>query len=380
MPLLPLMGQLSLADRQSYFGSDARTAFFESYKEIARQRFTIGLGDEEQELEALLTARTQQMDQFHEAGDENDSFTDDGDSVGGHSLDSGTHAASDLAEMGERLDENFRPTPAPSRMQSRRNVMMEDGNEDAPGGSQLIRQSSTQSMRSERNGGISMHVEDSTPTKSNTVTPTPFSANRKLRRQPSRSKSRGTKKRSLYSRQRQDESQHATEEEKARLFEHLNKNLLDRQDSSRPLSARSRFLLGCVQKGIFPQPSLIVRKNVTSVLSIASFGIGDELAVLFAASLGTLPLLERLSIADNNLTDVGLVPIVKALTKCTQLNSLDVSRNKVDRETAKALLLYISSPGCSLTHLLMANANVDDKEASEFVRVSLQVKVCPSFF
>jgi len=352
------LGQLSVADRESYFGRDARTSFFESYKDIARQRFTIGLGDEEQELEALLTARTQQMDQFHNEDSVN-VRDDDEDSLGGHSHDSdGTGGE----EMGVLLDDKFRPSPSLSRMQSRRNVVIEDGNEDAPGGSQLMRQSSTASMKNFQ------FLEESSSKPNTAVSVNHLNAFRKSR-QSSRSKSRGAKKRSLYSRQRQDDTQ-ATEEEKKRLFEHLNRQPIDRQDTNRPLSARSRFLLGCVQKGIFPQPSLIVRKNVTTMLSIANFGIGNELAELLAQSLATLPMLEGLSVADNNLTDAGLVPIVKALTKCTKLNSLDVSRNKVDRETAKALLLYISSPGCNLTHLFMANANVDDKEAAEFVRVS----------
>ena len=357
VPLLPILGQLSLADRESYFGRDARSAFFESYKEIAQQRFTIGLGDEEQELEALLTARTQHRERFGDDDEEGGGQYDvDDDSAANRSYDS------DYSEMGTLLDENFRPTPAPSRMQSRRNVMiMEDDNEDKSGESKLVRQSSASSIKG------SMYLDDQSAS-SKPITANHLNAFKKSR-QSSRSRSRGpSTKRSLYSRQRQGDTQ--AEEEKKRLFEHLNRQSIERQNTNRPLSARSRFLLGCVQKGIFPQPSLIIRKNVTTMLSIANFGIGNELAELLAASLATLPLLEGLSVADNNLTDVGLVPIVKALTKCTRLNSLDVSRNKVDVETAKALLLYISSPGCSLTHLFMANANVDDKEAAEFVRVS----------
>lgn len=360
VPLLPLVGHLSLADRESYFGSDARSAFFASYKEIAQQRFTIGLGDEEQELEALLTARTQHRDRFQDDDEEDvghGQYDVDDDSAAGHSYDS------DYSEMGTLLDEHFRPTPGPSRMQSRRNVMiMEDDDEDKPGDRQLVRQSSSSSIRSS-----GMYLEEPSPRKQAPISTNHLNAFKKGR-QSSRSRSRGPNtKRSLYSRQRQSDTQ--ADEEKKRLFEHLDKQSIERQNTNRPLSARSRFLLGCVQKGIFPQPSLIIRKNVTTMLSIANFGIGNDLAELLAASLATLPLLEGLSIADNNLTDAGLVPIVKALTKCTRLSSLDVSRNKVDVETAKALLLYISSPGCSLTHLFMANANVDDKEAAEFVRV-----------
>jgi len=271
VPLLPLLGQLSLADRESYFGRDARSAFFESYKEIAQQRFTIGLGDEEQELEALLTARTQHRERFGDDDEEGGGQYDvDDDSAANRSYDS------DYSEMGTLLDENFRPTPAPSRMQSRRNVMiMEDDNEDKSGESKLVRQSSTSSMKSS-----SMYLDEQ-PSPSKPITANHLNAFKKSR-QSSRSRSRGPNtKRSLYSRQRQGDTQ--AEDEKKRLFEHLNRQSIERQNTNRPLSARSRFLLGCVQKGIFPQPSLIIRKNVTTMLSIANFGIGNELAELLAA-------------------------------------------------------------------------------------------------
>jgi hypothetical protein len=354
---LPNLASLTTQEKESYFGDSARAAFFESYRQLARMRNTIGLGDEDLEIEALLTARTQQMDQF----DDHDELAElidtamDGDY---HSDHSSEHSL----EMGDVVDEHNN-VKAFSRHQSRRAMIMEDGNE--------VSQTSPSSRQSTVSG-LPLYLEDeaSKPTTARSVRSSQGSPLRR-RHTPSRTNPRTPKARTLYSRQRQDDTQ-ATEEEKARLFAHLGKQSpSDAPQGARPLSARSRFLVGCVRKGILPQASLIIRRGVATTLSIASFGIGNELALLLAASLPTLPLLEGLNIADNNLTDVGLVPIVKALTNCVHLQSFDVSRNKVDAETAQALLDYISTPACKLTHLIMGNANVDDAEAARFVKVTL---------
>jgi hypothetical protein len=353
---LPNLASLTTQEKESYFGDNARAAFFESYRQLARMRNTIGLGDEDMEIEALLTARTQQMDQF----DDHDELAElidiamDGDY---HSDHSSEHSL----EMGDMVDEHNN-VKAFSRHQSRRAMIMEEGNE-VPRTSPSSRQSTV--------SGLPLYLEDE-PSKPTTARSVRSSQGSPLRRRntPSRNNPRTPKVRTLYSRQRQDDTQ-ATEEEKARLFAHLGKESTgDAPQSARPLSARSRFLVGCVRKGILPQASLIIRRGVATTLSIASFGIGNDLAVLLAASLPTLPMLEGLNISDNNLTDVGLVPIVKALTNCVHLQSFDVSRNKVDAETAQELLSYISTPACKLTHLIMGNANVDDAEAARFVKVS----------
>ncbi len=46
-------------------------------------------------------------------------------------------------------------------------------------------------------------------------------------------------------------------------------------NSPRPLSARSKFLLGCVKRDVLPQPGVIIRKEVSTILNIASMGIGE---------------------------------------------------------------------------------------------------------
>lgn len=384
---LPSIDTISLADRDAYFGPNARATFFESYHQLARQRYTIGLGDEEEEMEALLTARSHQLDQFAPSGDEYD-----GEDLG--ALVSDFHDDDDDSyEMGQEIDEHNVVKPHHitfSRQSSRMKGMLEQDNEDrassrgshrshashgsaAQGGSPTLRNGDKPEKDRDRNG-VPLYIEEDVASKPSTA------ASMRSSHSPSRSRSRhntpGRPKftrqltRSMYSRQRSQENQ-VTEEEKAHLFEHLRKEAFERTDTNRPLSARTKFLMGCVRRGILPQPSLIIRKNLTTTLSIASFGIGNDMAILLAASIANLPLLEGLSVADNNLTDVGLVPIVKALINCANLQTFDLSRNKVDKDTAKALLEFISSPGCQLRHLRMSNANVDDTEAAKFVHVSI---------
>ena len=48
-------------------------------------------------------------------------------------------------------------------------------------------------------------------------------------------------------------------------------------------------------------------------------GIGDQMGALFADSLRGLPLVKTINIADNNLTDVGLGPLLRAMVTIATL-------------------------------------------------------------
>lgn len=158
-----------------------------------------------------------------------------------------------------------------------------------------------------------------------------------------------------------------SEEEKRQLLDHLFAIDPLEQRDARPSSARTRYLQGCVQQNKLPRPGLIIRKDFTTFLNLTSFGMGNDLAVILADALDSVPLLEGLSIADNGLDDRGLVPIVGKLSQCRNLRTFDLSNNKVDSHTAEALRRFISSEDCALTVLRMQNANVDDNEAFRFM-------------
>lgn len=138
---------------------------------------------------------------------------------------------------------------------------------------------------------------------------------------------------------------------------------------ARPVSARTKFLQGVVGRRLLPRAALVIRKEHSSYLNLASFGIGNEMAVVLAEALDSVPMLEGLNIADNNLDDRGLVPIVHKLALCKNLLTFDLSNNKVDAKTAAALRSFLSSGDCNLNVLIMQNANVDDYEAYLFMEV-----------
>ena len=137
----------------------------------------------------------------------------------------------------------------------------------------------------------------------------------------------------------------------------------------RPLSPRSRFLLGCLNSDVVPRPSMLIRKELTYVLNLEHQYIGDHGGLLLANSLDGLPYLAELNVGDNNLTDSGLEAIIKALHMCPYLTSLDVSENKIDELAASALSKYLQKSDCRLINLVMRKSDVDDNEIGDFVQV-----------
>jgi len=135
----------------------------------------------------------------------------------------------------------------------------------------------------------------------------------------------------------------------------------------RPLSARTRFIVDCLDNDFGPRPGLLIRKDVSSTLNLSSQAIGDDLAILLANALAALPFLSILNVRDNSLTDPGLTAIITSLAKCPSLISVDISKNKVDLEAATALSQYLSSSGCRLVNLIMQESDIDDIEAGKFM-------------
>eukprot|EP00392_Amoebophrya_sp_AT5.2_P018610 g19184.t1 len=113
-----------------------------------------------------------------------------------------------------------------------------------------------------------------------------------------------------------------TLEESAETEEHiLNSHLkMTAEPGSfpRPLSPRSRFLLGCLNSDVVPRPSMLIRKELTYVLNLE--------------------------------------------------HHLDVSENKIDELAASALSGYLQKRDCKLINLVMRKSDVDDNEIGDFVQ------------
>ncbi len=134
-----------------------------------------------------------------------------------------------------------------------------------------------------------------------------------------------------------------------------------------PDSPRAKFLVGCIEKKVPPRNSMILRANVTSRLFLEHQGIGDDLAVLLAKALGSMPLVTGVNLADNNLTDAGLEPVISSIMRCPLIRELDISENIIGPGAASALAALLESPDCKLNKLTLRKANVDDGECNRFV-------------
>lgn len=97
-------------------------------------------------------------------------------------------------------------------------------------------------------------------------------------------------------------------------------------------------------------------------------GMGDERCVIFAESIIDMPNIERLDLTDNNLHNIGIIAITKAVTKLPNFLELNLSLNTIEMEAATALQTLISSPNCKIERLILKNSNLDDYECERLFR------------
>ena len=133
------------------------------------------------------------------------------------------------------------------------------------------------------------------------------------------------------------------------------------------LSPRSKFISGCLKERINPRAAIVVRGNFTTSLMLAHMCIGDKMAILLAESLRELPHIQAVDISDNNLTDVGLAPLLLAMVQIPGLLQLNASQNEIGPDAAAALAEYISKRRCPLEKLVLDIADVDDFECERFI-------------
>ena len=105
---------------------------------------------------------------------------------------------------------------------------------------------------------------------------------------------------------------------------------------------------------------------------LANFLMGDGQVRAYAEGLRRLGaqgvVIRRLELANNALTDQGLVPLARALKCCSRLEHLDLSSNRIRREGCDALGRYLVDPndedgGCAISTLLMSKNNMGEGAA-----------------
>lgn len=133
------------------------------------------------------------------------------------------------------------------------------------------------------------------------------------------------------------------------------------------ISPRTKFIASCIDRGLTPLPSLVMRKLFNTKINLSHFGIGDARGCAFAECLITLPSIESINLCDNSLTDVSLYPLINACSRIPGLQELNLSRNKIDAKASAALAAFLSSPTCPLYRLVLDASDVDDGECAAFV-------------
>ena len=139
------------------------------------------------------------------------------------------------------------------------------------------------------------------------------------------------------------------------------------RDAGTMMSPRSKYIDCCLRQGINPKPSLVLRKGFTKELDLSHHGIGDKMGKILAECLLELPYLHSIRLADNNLTDDSLGPMVKSLVKMPNILQVDLSNNVIGDLASNTLSAYLGQLSCPIVKLVMRNADVDDFECSRFV-------------
>eukprot|EP01035_Chromulina_nebulosa_P020409 gene20409-26486_t len=134
-----------------------------------------------------------------------------------------------------------------------------------------------------------------------------------------------------------------------------------------PHSPRATYIIGLLRSHLPPRASILLRNKFTTELNLAHLGIGDQLAIILAKALPSLPCLEIANFKNNNLTDSGLEAIINSIAGHENLVELDISSNKIDDNAAAALGSYIGRRNCPLRSLKLSDADIEDSECNQFV-------------
>lgn len=103
--------------------------------------------------------------------------------------------------------------------------------------------------------------------------------------------------------------------------------LLEDAGSGAPPTPRTRYIDGCLREKINPKASLFIRKTLSKTLDFHNLGMGDVNMCILAESLKDMPFVESMNVADNNLTDEGLSPLLAAVSNIATLTELNLSQN-----------------------------------------------------
>lgn len=148
----------------------------------------------------------------------------------------------------------------------------------------------------------------------------------------------------------------------------MNQDDIEEKQSGKK-SPRTEFikLLVSDPKRLPPLPLVIRSELGNEELNLAHRSLGDDYIIVLSAVIVDLPLLTKVNLRGNRLTDVGMGKFIETLATQSHITCVDLSENKIDSKSAEALTKFLRSKSCSLTILRLATADVDDDEAAIFM-------------
>ncbi|KDO32962.1 hypothetical protein SPRG_02654 [Saprolegnia parasitica CBS 223.65] len=134
------------------------------------------------------------------------------------------------------------------------------------------------------------------------------------------------------------------------------------------MSPRTLFLSDCLASTDLPLAlPLLIRKHHTTSFDFSYQSLGDKFIVQFATALRDVPFVEEINVCDNRLSDRALNKLLRALEAKPNLIKLNISQNEIGVASASTLKHYIGSSLCTVTHLSICNADIDDHECAAFM-------------
>jgi len=137
------------------------------------------------------------------------------------------------------------------------------------------------------------------------------------------------------------------------------------------LSPRSKYLNACIEENVFPRQALMKRVTETSI-NIQNQGLGDKMTSMFMECYRDSTTLESVTLTDNNLTDKGLGPAIRAIIEIPSLTYVNISENIMGPQAAEALLALLDTDHCPVRQLVLRKCALDDLHCQCFVAALLK--------
>ena len=326
--LLPELS-LSREDSEVYFGSKAKAAFFDFYRQLMRMKLV--------------------------SSNDINNLVEENDNADGTDTDTGNGKRSPRTNGGSSLP------PVSARARENRNRLQEGKDKDGTNNNNPHKGVLLSRKSSELSVLVSLDSEGNL-------------ISNKSDKEKEEEEKRG-KVESLRDVLRRDEEGKNKEQELQRVSDHLSFTPVTPEGNNssnvagrlRPTSARSRFIAACVEEEIGPRPRFMIRKGVSSSLNLRQQFMGDDLAVKLAEAMEFMPYLQHVDVAENNLGDVAIACLVSSFGRCPTLTSFDISNNKFGPRASEVLRDVLSDSDSHIRKLVVQSSELQDYHIQELM-------------